>query len=195
MYKGKPITCVLITPAGSGRGTEAGRRWEESEDCIDGETGLLATHSQIPGRYYAYDYTGGAQLVGRLLPRTVTVTEAGRTVTTITVVSVEELGEADASLFTPTDEMRARGRPEGLGTAQKVARNLGSAAGGASTVCVFGVMTPDGQLMEAHSLQPEDPNSAAAVEAARQIKPARPPAGSPRQQHFLFVIVNFAVRE
>jgi len=46
--------------------------------------------------------------------------------------------------------------------------------------------------VEAHSLQPTDPNSQAAVEAAKQIdfsSPA-PIVGRP-QQHFVFIIEKF----
>ena len=35
----------------------------------------------------------------------------------------------------------------------------------AHAVCVFGIVTPSGQLVEAHSLQPSDPNSQAAVQS------------------------------
>ena len=36
-------------------------------------------------------------------------------------------------------------------------------------VCVFGMVTPSGHLVEAHALQPADPNSQAAVEDAKKI--------------------------
>jgi hypothetical protein len=59
-------------------------------------------------------------------------------------------------------------------------------------VCVFGMVTPSGQLVEAHSLQPSDPNSQAAVEDARGINfaPSKPGKAPPRQ-HFVFVIEKF----
>jgi hypothetical protein len=70
---------------------------------------------------------------------------------------------------------------------------FGSAASAeAHTVCVFGVVTPSGQLVEAHSLQPSDPNSDAAVAAVRQMsfaRAARP--GTQPQQHFVFVVGSF----
>ena len=67
-------------------------------------------HSQVPGRYFAYDYSDAPQLGGHVLPRKVTVTEAGKTVTEISVDSLTELPAADPSLFVPTEEMKARGR-------------------------------------------------------------------------------------
>ena len=59
-------------------------------------------------------------------------------------------------------------------------------------VCVFGLVTPAGHLVEAHSLQPSDPNSEAAVKDAEAIdfSPTMR-AGAPPQQHFVFVIEKF----
>jgi hypothetical protein len=59
-------------------------------------------------------------------------------------------------------------------------------------VCVFGVITSTGQLVEAHSLQPADPNSESAVADARSIDFSPSIAsGAPAQQHFVFVIEKF----
>ena len=57
--------------------------------------------------------------------------------------------------------------------AQKISRFFGQGPfpSGATVrpVCVFGLVTASGQLVEAHSLQPSDPNSQAAVEAAKRM--------------------------
>ncbi len=46
--------------------------------------------------------------------------------------------------------------------------------------------------MEAHSLQPSDPNSTAALEAAKRMTFSHPPASGGRpQQHFVFLIEKF----
>jgi hypothetical protein len=194
---GAALTCVLLSGSGNGLPTATGRRWDESEECIDPQTGLLQVHSQVPGRYYSYDYSNALTLADRTLPRQVTVSEGGRAVSTITVESLSELSTTDAALFQPTDEMKAKGRPITLGGAQKVSRTFGpNPSGGttaAQTVCVFGVVTPSGQLMEAHSLEPSNPNSAAAVEAAKQMSFAglKPPGQQP-QQYFVFVVGKFS---
>lgn len=194
-YRGTPLTCILLSAAANTAVTAAGRRWNETEECIDPQSGLLRTHSQVPGRYYAYDYTDGPQFAGRTLPRTVIVTEAGRTVTTIRIDSLKVLSNADPALFVPTEEMKARGRPPGMGGAQRITRILGrgaSAGASAQTVCVFGVVTPSGQVVEAHSLQPANPNSEAAVDAVRQMNFARPALpGTLPEQHFIFIIGRF----
>ena len=59
-------------------------------------------------------------------------------------------------------------------------------------VCVFGMVTATGQLVEAHSLQPTDPNSVAAVEDAQQINfSSSTPPGAPPRQHLVFVLEKF----
>jgi len=193
---GAPLTCVLLSGAGKTAAAAPTRRWDESEDCIDPQSGLLQTHSQVPGRYFAYDYTDAPSLAGHLLPRKVTVTEGGKMVTEITVDSLKQLSTTDPSLFVPTEAMKERGRPIVMAGAQRFLRVYGRSPTAPNApphaVCVFGVLTPSGQLEEAHSLQPSDPDSAVAMEAAKQISfPPPPPFGPQPQQHFVFVIEKF----
>jgi hypothetical protein len=194
---GARLNCVLLSGSRNALTAAAGRRLEESEDCFDQRSGLLQLHSQVPGRYYTYDYANGPRLGSHVLPRKVTVTEAGKIVTEISVESLTEIPAADPSLFVPTEEMKARGRAITLAGAQKIFRVLGPGplAPGApiQSVCVFGVVTPSGQLAEAHSLQPSDPNSQAAVQAAKRMTfPDTTPLGPQPQQHFVFVFEQFA---
>jgi len=195
VYQGSALACVLISWPGNGASMSGGRQWDEAEECIDAQSGLLRTHSQAPGRYFVYDYSSSPQLGDRMLPRQVTVTEGGHVVSTITVESLSELRMADPGLFAPTEEMKSKGRPVILGGAQRISRSLGpaSSAGSADqTVCVFGLVTAAGQLVEAHSLQPANPNSAAALAAVRQMSFERAAAaGEPARQYFVFVIGKF----
>jgi hypothetical protein len=200
VYQGSALTCVLLSGSGRGAPTVGGRRWDETEECIDPQSGFLKIHSPVPGRSYAYDYSGALPLAGRVMPRQVVVTEGGRTVTTITVESLTEVSGSDASFFLPTAEMRAKGRPIGLGGAQKIWRSMtqnpSSGKAAAQTVCVFGVVTPSGQLMEAHSLQPANPNSALAISAAKQMSFSRStPTGDQPQQYFVFVFESFGITQ
>jgi hypothetical protein len=194
-FNGAQLTCVLISGSKNAATATPGRRWEETEECIDPKSGLLTVHSQIPGRYYAYDYSNAPQLDGYVLPRKVTVTEAGKTVSEISVVSLSELPAADPSLFVPTEEMLARGPAVAMAGAQKISRVAGgklTSGATAQPVCVFGLVTASGELVEAHSLQPSDPNSEAAVQDAKQMNFSHPtPPGARPQQHFVFVIETF----
>jgi hypothetical protein len=197
-FNGLQLTCILISGSGSAAATMAGRSWDETEECVDPQSGLLAVHSQIPGRYYAYDYSNAPELDGYVLPRKVTVTEAGKTVSEISVVSFQDLPAVDASLFQPGEEMKANGPAVAMAGAQKISRMVGAVPAGATIqpVCVFGLVTASGQLVEAHSLQPADPNSAAALEDAKQINFSHSTAAGARpQQHFVFIVEKFAAAQ
>jgi hypothetical protein len=188
--RGAAVTCVLLSGSTSRFETANGRRWDEAEECIDPQTGLLQSHSPVPGRSYTYDYSKAVEFSGRTLPGRITVNEAGRAVSVITVESLTSPTSIDPALFRPTEAMRAKGQPVVLGGSQKLVRTIAgepvSATAPGDTVCVFGLVTAGGQLMEAHSLQPA---SAAAIEAARKLTfPSSAQPGQPGQQFFVFVI-------
>lgn len=195
-YHGAQVTCVLLMDPGNAPNPKPTRRWEETEECIDPQSGLLQVHSQAPGRYFAYDYSNAPRLGDYVLPRKVTVTEAGKIVSEITVNSLVELPGADPSLFVPTEEMLANGPAIAMRGAQKIWRFSGRGpfrpGATAHPVCVFGLVTSLGQLIEAHSLQPSDPNSQGAVEDAKQMNFSHPiPTGARPEQHFVFIIEKF----
>ena len=195
VLNGTPLICVLLSVPLKGSRHARGRHWDEAEECIDPQSGLLQVHSQAPGRYYAYDYADAPKLAGRVLPRKVIVTEGGNTVSRIAVDSLVEIPPADPGLFVPGDEMKARGDSIQMGEAQKLWYDAGTPGAAGGTVCVFGVLTPSGVLAEAHSLQPSDPNSPAAVEAAGKMAFSNlAPLGTRPQQRFVFVIEPFAGR-
>jgi hypothetical protein len=93
--------------------------------------------------------------------------------------------------------MKAAGPPVAMTSATKISRIQGEASLARSAalhpICIFGMVTPAGRLIEAHSLQPADPNSEAALKDAESIdfSPSMS-AGGPPQQHFVFVIERFA---
>lgn len=197
-FQGAPLACVLFSTARGAAAAEPGRSWQETEDCVDPRSGMLMVHSQAPGRYYAYDYTDARQFAGKTFPRRVMVIEAGRTVSLISVDSLTQLPSADENLFVPTSAMLQRGHAVMMGGAQKVAHVVaqGAVSSGAP-VCIFGVVNASGKLVEAHSLQPDDPNSVAAVQAASQMNFLRPTpgvVGAPPEQHFAFVFVRFTAQ-
>jgi hypothetical protein len=195
-FHGAAVTCLLLARVKNPANPAVGRGWEESEDCIDPQSGLLQMHSEAPGRYAVYDYTNTVQFNGKVLPRSVTVTEAGRTVSQISVVSLNPSPASEPNLFTPNASMKAGIPGVAIAGTMKISRLHGqepyTSAMTVDTVCVFGVLTAGGQLVEAHSLQPSDPNSDAAVADARSIDFAPSiPAGTPPQQHLVFVIEKF----
>jgi len=199
-FHGVMVTCLLLSRSRNDAHPASGRGWEETEECIDPQSGLIQVHSEVPGRYAVYDYTEAPQLAGHILPRNVTITEAGRVVSKVRVESLSGLTSPDSSLFVPSDEMKARGEAVAMTSATKVTRVHGrgpfTAAMTLRAVCVFGMVTATGHLVEAHSLQPSDPNSEAAVEDAMKIDfSPQTPAGAPPRQHFVFVIEEFISRQ
>ena len=74
------------------------------------QSGLLQLHSEAPGRYAVYDYTSAPEIGGHILPRSVTITEGGRVVSTISVESLQQITAPIPSLFVPSDAMKAAGR-------------------------------------------------------------------------------------
>jgi hypothetical protein len=193
-YHGATLTCLLLSRSRNPANPPLGRGWEEAEECIDPASGLLQVHSEVPGRYIVYDYTNPFVLGDHVVPRNITVTEAGRIVSKISVESVTRPAGADQSLFVPTDAMKAAGPPIVITGAERISRThrQGRSATILHAVCVFGVVTPTGQLAEAHSLQPWDPNSEEAIRDAEAIDfSATRPAGERPEQHFVFVIEEF----
>jgi hypothetical protein len=194
------VTCLLLSRSRNTATLASGRDWEETEECIDPQSGLLQVHSEAPGRYAAYDYSSAPQFNGHTLPRSVTITEAGRIVSKISVESLQSLTASDPALFVPTDAMKAKGPAVAMTSATKVSRVQGqspfTSAVTLRPVIVFGMVTPAGHLVEAHALQPSDPNSQAAVEDAGKIDfSPLTPAGAPPRQHFVFVIEKFVTQQ
>ena len=195
-FRGAAVTCLLFSQNRQPAYPATGRGWDESEECIDPNTGLLQTHSEAPGRYVVYEYAATAEFDGRPVPRTVTVTEAGKVVSTITVESLKAIAAPDAGQFAVSDSMKAGGQAVTIGGAARLSRLHGqavsSSAGTMTPVCVLGVLTPAGQLVEAHSLEPSDPNSEAAVADAKSIDYSPTiRAGTAPQQHLVVVLERF----
>ena len=197
-FHGLSLTCVLLSATGGSPAPAPGRLWEESEECIDPQTGLLKIHSLAPGWYEMFDYTDGPVLGDHKFPRKVTETEGGKTVMVLRVDSLTEPESADPRLFAPTEAMAASSPGIVLGEARKISfvADRGSSNGTAwDAVCILGVIAPSGKLMEAHSLQPGDPHSGAAVGLANRMKfsPTSAPGERPVQR-FVFVTEKFAAQ-
>lgn len=196
---GVPLTCVLLSGPGNAPTVTTGRNWNETEECIDPQSGALVVHSLAPGRYALYDYSNATPFHGHLFPKKVTVTEGANTVIEIVVDSLEDLSTADAALFVPTEQMKAKGAATEEAGALKIqafpSRQRMTFSGNTvfQPVVVFGLLTPSGEILEAHSLQPSDPNSSAAVEAVKGMHLSmRTAPGATPQEHFLFVTERFA---
>ncbi len=110
-FNGVKVMCVLLSGPQSGVATTSGRGWEETEECIDPQSGLLRVHSQVPGRYYSYEYSNALQLGGHMVPRKVIVTEGGKTVSEISRGQPGGIAVGRLNMFVPGDEMKRQDHP------------------------------------------------------------------------------------
>jgi len=192
---GAAVTCLLLS---DGRRTSEasapGRLWLEREECLDPATGHLLLHSPAPGLYVLYDFSQPFKLEGKELPGKMTVVENETTVIEERVESLEALAKVDPSDFTPTAKMRSQRPGATMAGLQKI--SLGAirpSAGTVQTVVIFGLMTPDGTVAEAHPLQSTDPALVdAALRRVTQVKwlTASVAPGADREQHELFALVH-----
>jgi hypothetical protein len=194
---GAPVTCLLLS--GARRLSEAGapgRLWQEREECLDPGTGHLLLHSPAPGLYVLYDFSRTVRFQDKELPIKMTVIENEATVIEERVESLEALPAVDPSEFTPTAQMRSQRPGTSMASLQKM--TLGPTrppfSATIQTVVVFGLLTPDGAITEAHALQSSDPALIdAALQRVSQMKLQSPAApGAVREQHELFAVVHFA---
>jgi hypothetical protein len=192
--QGTQLLCVLH----SGRDfpqAPASRRWEETEFCVDPQTGLLQLYSQAPGMYVIFDYQQPLKFHNRTLPRTISVYVAGTKVLDARLDSIEDLTNVDTLVFMPTAEMVARG-PAATAASPirfpQVAAMPGSAVTGeVQPVIVHASIGLDGKVLEAEALQNFPVLSAAAVELVKRSSyPAASRSPRPRQRE-AFINVKF----
>jgi len=191
VWKGAPVSCVLLSRAGPEATASPGRRWQEEEFCIDRKTGLLHTYSVAPGMYNVYDYNGAIEFHGRVFPRQLSVMVAGATVLQVQIDSLTDLASFDPKLFEPSEDMNGpaiviRG-PERLSQVAPHSPALGS--GLTQPVIVHAVLSIEGKPLEAEVLQTANPTLAeAALEIVKNTQYRR--AEEPIQRE-VFINVQF----
>ncbi|MGA8763954.1 MAG: energy transducer TonB [Candidatus Sulfotelmatobacter sp.] len=168
-WQGAEVACMLISRGGNDATATPGRRWEESEYCIDPKSGLLRTHSEAPGIYSIYDYTEALQFHGRTLPRQITIVEGGATVLQIHLESIADAGSADPDQFVPTRKMLSHG-PGAIMTGPlrfpESVRAPAGYGGDIQPVIVHAILDQKGKVLDAEVVQSSD---AALTEAALGI--------------------------
>jgi hypothetical protein len=158
-WEGTDVACILISRGMSDAMSEPGRRWEENEYCIDPKSGLLRVMSEAPGIYSVYDYDGGVQFHGRVLPRRTTIVEGGTTVLQITLDGVEDPNH-DPNQFIPTKKMISHGPgPIMVGPFRfpEIARAPAGYSGMILPVIVHAILDQKGKVLDAEVVQAADP--------------------------------------
>jgi hypothetical protein len=150
---------MLISGGRNDAAPTPGRRWEETEYCIDPKTGLLHTYSEAPGIYTIYDYSETLQFHGRTLARQISVVEDGTTVLQIHLDSIADAANADPDQFVPTKKMLSHGPGDIMvgpfRFPQFVAAPPGH-SGEIQPVIVHAVLDKKGRVVEAEALQHTD---------------------------------------
>ena len=164
-WEGTEVACILISGGGNDAIATPGRRWEESEYCIDPKTGLLRIHSEAPGIYSVYDYIGGIQFHGRVLPRQTTIVEGGTSVLQIHLDSLEDANN-DPNQFVPTKKMLSHGPGAimvGPFRFPELVRTPAGYSGDVQPVIVHAILDQKGKVLDAEVVQTSDPALSAAA--------------------------------
>ena len=164
-WQGTDVACILTSRGGNDPTATPGRRWEENEFCIDPKTGLLRIHSEAPGIYSVYDYNGGVQFHGRLLPRQTTIVEGGTNVLQIHLENLEDANH-DPNQFVPTKSMRSNGPGAIMVGPLRFPESVPAPAGYNGViqpVIVHAILDQKGKVLDAEVVQTTDPALAAAA--------------------------------
>ena len=164
-WEGTDVACVLLSGMANDATPTPGRRWEESEYCVDPKTGLLRIHSEAPGIYSVYDYNGGIPFHGRMLPREMMIVEGGTAVLQIHLDHLEEPND-DPNQFVPTKKMLAHGPGAvmvGPFRFPEWVRTPAGFSGVIQPVIVHAILDQKGKVLDAEVVQSSDPALATAA--------------------------------
>jgi hypothetical protein len=93
--------CLLIVIGAGNRSFAGGRNWEESEYCVDAQSGLLTTYSPVPGLFVRYDYSSAIRFHNKSIPTGFIISEGGRTVAEARTMSVTDPPASTDAMFSP----------------------------------------------------------------------------------------------
>jgi hypothetical protein len=194
-WNAKEVTCVLISGSGS-REPTPGRRWVETEKCIDPKSGLLQISSVQPGIYAAYDYGDALKFQQHVLPRKIVIYENDSPVLRIRLDDIHRATRKDEGRLNLTAQMRANGAKaiaeEPVLMMTRVPAPDGESYGVIQPVIVHAMLGADGKISEIETLQhPSDRFVADAIEWARNLLPRTMPASQLQYQREVFLDVQF----
>jgi len=188
------LTCVLMSHGSVEPPATQRRRWDETEWCVNTQSGLLRIASEVPGAYTVYDYTDALHFHDLTLPRNITVSEAGTKVLDIHLDSVTEPASLDRKQLTPAAGMTTgpvfhdsvhlfAGIPDGSRQRPTIVR----------PVIVHAVFGPGGNAIETEIAESSDPSlNPAALNFAKGFRYSiPPPPGAVAEQSQVFLTVRF----
>jgi hypothetical protein len=192
-WQGTEVACMLISSGMNDATATPGRRWEETEYCIEPKTGLLRTYSEAPGIYNVYDYSETFQFHGRTLARQISIVEDGVTVLQIHLDSLTDAANADPDQFVPTKKMLSHGAGDILRGPFRFARSFPAPAGHSGAiqpVIVHAVLDKKGHVVEEEALQHSDSaltEAALALVAHSDYRHSDPDDGPVQREAFINV--------
>jgi Gram-negative bacterial TonB protein C-terminal len=153
-WKGKELTCVLVSGEGSAATPTPGRRWVEREFCIEPKSGLLQVLSDAPGIYVLYDYSSPLRFHGRELARQFSVIEGGNQVLEARIESIGDPTSTAESLA-PSEQMKTHGPGPLLGGTIRFPRIVPLPPGAAfiQPVIIHAVLDRTGKVGEAEIVE------------------------------------------
>ena len=146
--------CILVAIGAGSQSFSGGRNWEESEYCMDANTGLLTTYSPVPGLFVHYDYSSGTNFHGKMIPSSFTITEGGHTVIEARTVSVKDPTGSNDSVFSiaglqPLGVGRAMNPHSRFRSIMQVPSQVAvNQAPGAQVVVLIGSVSQEGRVLE-----------------------------------------------
>jgi len=174
-----------------------GRRWAETEFCVDPKSGLLRVYSEAPGIYAVYDYSEALEHNGYVLPRSINVTEAGQDVLDVRIESIADPTASDLAELVPSGELASAPIGNALSFPIRFPQFTQAPEGYKGVVhpvIVHAILGPDGHSLDQEALQGSD---AVLTQAAMDLIRSRTfPAANPRlarAQREVFINVKFIV--
>jgi len=164
-WEGTEVACILMSRQANDATETPGRRWEENEFCIDPKTGQLRIHSEAPGIYSVYDYNGGIEFHGRVLPRQTTIVEGGASVLQIHLEDIQDANN-DPNQFVPTKKMISHGPGAIMVGPFRFPESVRAPAGFngvVQPVIVHAILDQKGKVLDAEVVQTSNPALAAAA--------------------------------
>jgi len=196
---GADLQCALVSHTLLPKGDVGGRRWEESEYCVDTKSGNLTTYSPVPGFYVLFDYSKALPFHDKVIPNKFTVTQGGQVVIEGQIASIAD-PPTDPALYQPSN-LNAIGvgaimtqpwRYRMMFPAQDA-----SAGGAGAVVVMHGMQSPGGRLTDVELIDSTNPafNSAALTFASKwgggvpTDENAEP--GATPQSHEVFLTLHY----
>jgi hypothetical protein len=180
LLNGTQQNCVLIVIGAGNRSFTGGRNWEESEYCIDAQTGLLSQYSPAPGLFIRYDYSTGIRFHNKFIATAFSIFENGHVVAEARTVGVTDPpARTDAMFDTAGLTALGSGRAmnPGLNSAIPVfapGQHFPIANAAMQAVTLHGNLAGDGKLSEIEILASSDPGlNQAAINQANSVAHVR----------------------